>query len=145
MPDRTASVRVIYPVSIHPQWSVGNHLVNVAATGNAPDALLHRQNGSELVVFDHVVRMVTNQNVVSKPTHLVEELDVTDKHIVLSSRRHGRVQMRRSAVRSFRQLDNPALVYDGPTGRAGWKTLSPARRISEWKANTDGQLSTAPP
>ena len=67
---------------------------------------------------------------------------ITPTHITLNCRRHGQIQIRRSAVLSLRGMDNPVLIDFGPTGLAGWKTLSRGRRVSEWKTNAENHLST---
>ncbi|MFV2067953.1 MAG: TlpA family protein disulfide reductase [Pirellulales bacterium] len=69
-------------------------------------------------------------------------IGITDDHFVLDVRHAGRVEIARPAVRSFRQLDNLALIYDGPRGIEGWRTLHGAQRIADWTADSNGHLTT---
>ncbi|HIM30462.1 MAG TPA: hypothetical protein EYG57_13065, partial [Planctomycetes bacterium] len=69
-------------------------------------------------------------------------LDLTVDEVVLSGQRHGSVRIQRKFIRSMRRLNNPALVFLGPTGLTGWTTLNAGRQISEWSANESGHLVT---
>ena len=70
-------------------------------------------------------------------------LDLTADEIVLLGKRTGEVRVNRKFVRSMRRLNNPSLVFLGPTGLAGWKTLNAGRKIDEWSANESGHLETS--
>ena len=70
-------------------------------------------------------------------------LNIDDEVIVLSGKRNGEIRVKRKFVRSMRRLDNPSLVFLGPTGLAGWKTLNAGRKINEWSANESGHLVTS--
>jgi thiol-disulfide isomerase/thioredoxin len=69
-------------------------------------------------------------------------LDLTVDEVVLSGQRHGSVRIQRKFIRSMRRLNNPALVFLGPTGLTGWTTLNAGRQIGEWSANESGHLVT---
>jgi len=71
-----------------------------------------------------------------------ELVDITDRQLVINSRRHGQVKLPQSAIRTFRRLHDEGLIYLGPNGVDGWKTVSVQRRTSEWTTNSEGELST---
>lgn len=62
--------------------------------------------------------------------------------ILVDSRRHGSLVLKRDQIRSLRRLDNPALIYLGPTGLNGWKTLTTRQKVSSWQTTDEGYLST---
>ncbi len=68
--------------------------------------------------------------------------DITADTIVLQSRRHGLLTLRRNGVRSLRRLNNPSLIYLGPTGLAGWKTLTTGQTLDCWRITDEGHLTT---
>jgi thiol-disulfide isomerase/thioredoxin len=69
-------------------------------------------------------------------------LRIGDNQLVLDSTRSGQLAFPLTAVRGFRHLDNPALIYVGPKGLQGWRTLHPTTRLTEWVANADDTLTT---
>jgi thiol-disulfide isomerase/thioredoxin len=69
-------------------------------------------------------------------------LDLTVDEVVLAGSRHGTVRIQRKFISSMRRLNNPALVFLGPSGLTGWSTLNAGRQISEWTANESGHLVT---
>ena len=69
-------------------------------------------------------------------------VDLNDDDLVVRSRRHGQIRLPLSSIRSFRRLHDEGLIYMGPNGVAGWKTVSVQRRVSEWSSNAEGELST---
>lgn len=68
---------------------------------------------------------------------------LSESDMVLSGERTGEVRIQRKFVRSMRRLNNPSLVFLGPTGLAGWKTLNAGRKLDEWTANESGHLETS--
>jgi len=72
-------------------------------------------------------------------------VDVTDDHFVFDVRHADKIETARSAVRRLRQLDKLALIYDGPRGIEGWRTLHGAQRISDWIADeSSGGIENRP-
>jgi thiol-disulfide isomerase/thioredoxin len=69
-------------------------------------------------------------------------VNLTADEIVLVGQRNGEVHAQRKFVRSMRRLNNPSLIFLGPTGLAGWSTLNAGRKTDEWNANESGHLET---
>ena len=69
-------------------------------------------------------------------------VEITDELIVIEGERHGRVPLKRKAIRSLRRLDNPSLIYVGPNGTEGWRTLRQGRSVDQWQVTDDGKLAT---
>ena len=64
-------------------------------------------------------------------------------HVVIDSRRHGRCQILRSAVRNFESLTLDSGGGVESTSIEGWKTLRDGKQLTDWQTNAQGQLSTA--
>ena len=62
--------------------------------------------------------------------------------ITFKTERHGEIVLDRDEVRSFRRLNDPALIYNGPSGLGEWSTISRARSATDWKELPQGGLST---
>ena len=95
-------------------------------------------HANEVVTTDEAFRLVTRSGNVLHGSLA----DVTEKLVKLTSKRHGTMLVDRRQIRSLRRLDNPALIYLGPTGLNGWKTLSTKHKISDWETTDEGYLTT---
>ena len=51
--------------------------------------------------------------------------------------------LKRSRIRSFRRLNDPALIFEGPSGLAEWSTISRSRNVNDWSTAPQGGLQTA--
>lgn len=70
----------------------------------------------------------------------LESIDAT--HVVLKSQRHGVLRLKRSEIVSLRRLDHPSLIFVGPNGREGWKSLNRRYAIDLWSNKPGGGLET---
>ena len=67
---------------------------------------------------------------------------ISDGNITFKTERHGEIVLDRDEVRSFRRLNDPALIFDGPSGVEEWSTISRARSATDWKQLPQGGLTT---
>ncbi len=95
-------------------------------------------HSNEVVVTDEAFRLITRSgNVLHGALS-----DITEKLVELRSTRHSTIYVDRTQIRSLRRLDNPSLIYLGPTGLNGWKTLSSKRKVDDWQRTDEGYLKT---
>ena len=64
------------------------------------------------------------------------------EQIAIQSERHGELTLDRKQVRSFRRINDPAMIFEGPAGLDGWSTISRSRTAADWKVEPQGVLST---
>ena len=67
---------------------------------------------------------------------------VSDTEVSVESVRHGPMTLDRSAVRGWRRLETPALVYRGPNGMSGWQKPRKPQAAAGWSETRDGELVT---
>lgn len=95
-------------------------------------------HNDEIVQTDEAFRLITRSgNVIHGSLS-----GITADVVKMTSKRHGLIAIDRTQIRSLRRLDNPSLIYLGPTGTAGWKTLDPRRKLSNWETTDEGWLTT---
>ncbi|MFK7818349.1 MAG: TlpA family protein disulfide reductase [Planctomycetaceae bacterium] len=93
---------------------------------------------NEILITDEAFRLTTRSGNVLHGS-LTE---ISENLVRFECKRHGTVMVDRSQIRSLRRLDNPSLIYLGPAGLNGWKTLSSKRKLTEWKVTDEGYLTT---
>lgn len=59
--------------------------------------------------------------------------------VKIESQRTGLVRIKREFINRIQRMNNPALVYLGPNGIAGWETIRVLRHREEW-ASPDGKI-----
>ncbi|MDG2384469.1 MAG: TlpA disulfide reductase family protein [Pirellulaceae bacterium] len=69
-------------------------------------------------------------------------IKLSTKQLIIQSKRHGQISLDRKQVRSFRRLNDPAMIFEGPAGLNGWSTISRSRTVDDWKVEPQGVLST---
>ncbi len=62
---------------------------------------------------------------------------------IIDCKRHGRITLKRSRIRSLRRLNDPALIFEGPSGLTEWSTISRSRNVNDWRSSPQGGLQTA--
>jgi thiol-disulfide isomerase/thioredoxin len=66
---------------------------------------------------------------------------ITDDAVNFTSKRHGLASIRRSDVVSIQRLAHGSLIYLGPGGRTGWRSLNPSFKTTHW-IPVDGYMTT---
>jgi thiol-disulfide isomerase/thioredoxin len=95
-------------------------------------------HSSEVVVTDEAFRLITRSGNVLHGSLS----EISENVIQFNSDRHGSILVDRTQIRSLRRLDNPALIYLGPAGLNGWKTLNSKSKLTDWKVTDEGDLTT---
>lgn len=62
--------------------------------------------------------------------------------ITFQSRRHGKLVLQKSGIRSLQRNQNQGLIFLGPRGLDGWTQKSQTAGVSNWKEEDDGSLTT---
>lgn len=70
-------------------------------------------------------------------------IELTESHVVIQSRRHGRCKILRSSLQSFRRMQLPDSTPATLTRVSGWQQLHRERKLSDWNQNSEGEISTA--
>jgi thiol-disulfide isomerase/thioredoxin len=68
-------------------------------------------------------------------------IGITADFIEFTSKRHAQCRVKRSQVVSIQRLAHGSLIYLGPGGRTGWKSLNPSFKTTHW-IPVDGYLTT---
>ncbi len=63
-------------------------------------------------------------------------------HLEIESVRSGRIRLQRSHVNRIQRLNNPSLLFLGPVGLTGWKSIRKLRSADEWTSTDRKFLET---
>ena len=67
---------------------------------------------------------------------------ITNEFTTLTDPRHGPIRLRNSSWLHLRRLNHPSLVFLGPNGREGWKTLNRKLQVDFWSMRAGGGLQS---
>ncbi len=69
-------------------------------------------------------------------------VEINARDVIIDTPRHGRVAIRREALRSFDLVSSSAWTNVGPGSHQTWKTLRRGRSLQDWKSDGQGHLTT---
>ncbi|MFT5466204.1 MAG: thiol-disulfide isomerase/thioredoxin [Verrucomicrobiales bacterium] len=69
-------------------------------------------------------------------------LAIDPVNVVLKSKRHGVVRLKREEIVTLRRLDHPSLIFAGPNGPDEFESLNQRYPIGLWSAKPGGGLAT---
>lgn len=67
---------------------------------------------------------------------------VSGDTITFESHRHGRLILRKDQILNLQRRQEKGLVFLGPRGMEGWKARGTGAKLSDWKEENDGSLTT---